>query len=92
MFDFKLLKGDLKKVHHYGDFSLTLEVLKDNLLLIEVQHHIGNVTTTMSEIIEMEYSFKTYMEYGENMLRYYSVQELPVRRILSDLVFAMRHV
>lgn len=91
MFEFKLLKGDLKKVLHNGNYSLTLEVLEDNLLFVEVKHHIGNVTATMSEIIEIEYSFKTYLEYGERMLRHYSVQQLPVRTILSDLIFAMRN-
>jgi hypothetical protein len=92
MFEFKLLKGDLKKVLHSGNYSMTLEVLEDNLLFVEVQHHIGNITATMSEIIEIEYSFKTYVEYGERMMNHYCGLHLSVRTILSDLIFVMRHV
>jgi hypothetical protein len=92
MMDFKLLSGKIIKTLYHGNYRMTLEVLENNLLFVEVKHTEGNVSSSMSEIIEFEYRFSKYVEYGDDMLRYYSVQPLPVRTILSDTIFSMRHV
>ncbi len=92
MIEFRLLSGKIVKTLYHGNYSMRLEVLGDNLLFIEVKHEQGVFSSSMSEIILLEYKFNRYVEYGDDMLRYYSVQPLPVRMILSDTIFAMRHV
>jgi len=79
MIEFKFLRGNLKTTSHYGDYTLTLETLDDNLLFIEVTHNNGNESALMSEIIEMEYDYKDYLESGRNAMEYFS--EVPVMRL-----------
>ena len=91
MIDFKLLRGDLKQTLLHGDFRMTLEVMEDNLLFVEIKHIDGDISASVSEVIELEYRFGYYVEYGSDMLRYYCEQPLSVRTILMDTIFAMRH-
>lgn len=92
MIHFKLLSGEIKHTLTHGNYSMTFEVLEDNLLFVEVKHTVDDISASVSEIIEMEYSFGSIVKYGDDMLRYYSAQPLPVRMILSDTIFAMRHI
>jgi hypothetical protein len=100
MIDFKLLRGELKQTIIHGDYSMTLEVLDDGLLFVEVKHSfyvsntliLGNVVSRRSVIVKFNYRFYQIVEYAKTILEKISRTDLFLNEILSNIIFMMRYV
>lgn len=63
--DFKLLRGGLKETLIHGDHRMTLEVLEDGLLFVEVIYEDGGVTMSSSDSIVLKHDFSFMVEYSK---------------------------
>jgi hypothetical protein len=92
MIEYKLLSGSLKQTLIRGDYQMTLEVVEDNMIFVEIRHMAGEFSASVSEVMEKRFGFDYYVEYGDTVLSYYSAQELPVGNILMDSIYVMSNI